>query len=82
MKLKFIVPILLFLAIGTESCKKNLEETPYSFLSANTVFSNEAGLKQATLGIYDSWRADPIFDQFYQWALAEVGQQYVTAGQS
>jgi len=75
-----MIPVLLFLAIGTESCKKNLEETSYSFLSANTVFSNLTGLQQASLGIYDSWRADPIFDQFYQWALAEVGQQYVTAG--
>lgn len=82
MKLKFIIPILLFLAISTESCKKNLEETAYSFLSGNTVFSNEAGLKQATLGVYDSWRADPNFDPFYQWALAECGQQYVTAGQT
>lgn len=72
--------MILFIAISTESCKKNLEETAYAFLSANTVFSNEAGLKQATLGIYDSWRADPNFDPFYQWALAEVGQQYVTSG--
>ena len=80
MKLKFIIPILLFLAISTESCKKNLEETAYSFLSTNTVFSNEAGLLQATLGIYDSWRADPNFDPVYQWVLAEAGQQYVTAG--
>jgi hypothetical protein len=82
MKFKFILPIILFIAISMESCKKNLEETSYSFLSANTVFSNEAGLKQATLGIYDSWRADPNFDPFYQWVLAECGQQYVTAGQS
>lgn len=81
MKLKFIIPVLLFLAIGTESCKKNLEETPYSFLSTSTVFSNETGLQQATLGIYDSWRAYPNPEPFYQWALAECGQQYVTAGQ-
>jgi starch-binding outer membrane protein, SusD/RagB family len=80
MKFRFILPMLLFLLIVTESCKKNLEETPYSFLSEKTVFSNEAGLKQAILGVYGSWREDPIFDAFYQWALAECGQQYVTSG--
>ncbi|MEO9021825.1 MAG: RagB/SusD family nutrient uptake outer membrane protein [Ginsengibacter sp.] len=80
MKLKFIIPALLITAICTESCKKNLEETAYSFLSTNTVFSSETGLKQATLGVYDSWRADPIFDPVYQWTLAEAGQQYVTSG--
>ena len=78
MKFKFILPILLIIVISTESCKKNLEETSYSFLSSNTVFSNEAGLKQATLGVYDSWRADPNFDPFYQWVLAESGQRFVT----
>jgi len=82
MKSKLILPIILLIAIGTVSCKKNLKETAYSFLSGNTVFSNEIGLKQTTLGIYDSWRADPNFDPFYQWVLAECGQQYVTAGQS
>jgi hypothetical protein len=64
MKLKLILPLIFLIAICTESCKKNLEETAYSFLSGNTVFSNEAGLKEATLGIYDSWRADPNFDPF------------------
>lgn len=82
MKSKLILPLILLIAICSESCKKNLEETAYSFLSGNTVFANEAGLKEATLGIYDSWRGDPNFDPFYQWALAESGQQYVTAGQS
>ncbi|MCO5236457.1 MAG: RagB/SusD family nutrient uptake outer membrane protein [Chitinophagaceae bacterium] len=82
MKSKFILPVILFIAISAASCKKNLEETAYSFLSANTVFSTEAGLKQATLGIYDSWRANPSWDIFYQWVLAEVGQRYVTAGMS
>ncbi|HRP57051.1 RagB/SusD family nutrient uptake outer membrane protein [Agriterribacter sp.] len=80
MRFKFIFPILLFMVFSAVSCKKNLEETAYSFLSANTVFSTEAGLRQATLGVYDSWRADPPWDIFYQWILAEVGQQYVTAG--
>lgn len=82
MKSKYCMPFLLLFVICSESCKKNLEETPYSFLSTGTVFANEAGLKQATLGIYDSWRADPNFDPFYQWALAEAGQQYVAAGQN
>lgn len=81
MKSKLILPVILLIAISTVSCKKNLKETAYSFLSGNTVFSNETGLKQATLGIYDSWRADPNFEPFFQWVLAECGQQYVTAGQ-
>lgn len=80
MKLKIIFPLIFFVSFGSLSCKKNLDETAYSFLSANTVFSNEAGLKQATLGIYNSWRAFPSWDIFYEWMLCEVGQQYVTAG--
>jgi hypothetical protein len=81
MKLKFILPVLLFLVIGIASCKKNLEETPFSFLSGKTVFSDEQGLKEATLGVYQSWVIYPFWYSWYRFILAEAGSRYATAGQ-
>lgn len=68
------------LAIGMGSCKKNLEEEPYSSLSPASAFANETALKQTTLGVYQSWTATPFFDVFFRFILAECGHRYATAG--
>ena len=68
------INIIIILAISLISCKKDLKETPYSTLSPGTIFTNEAGLKQATVGIYQGWTGGSYnvngFAPFYRWALA------------
>lgn len=82
MKLKLFISLLLFVLFGTEACKKNLDETPYSFMNQKVVFSNEDGLKEATLGVYESWiNSSPFIFPYFRFILAESGQKYVTAGQ-
>lgn len=89
MKNKILLPMLFLLATIIQSCKKDLIEKPYSTLSPSTIFTSETGLKQATLGIYQSWTAtyftqdhryDNIFDVVHRFALSETGHQYATAG--
>lgn len=86
---KILIPTVLILTMGMQSCKKDLEETPYSTISPGTIFTSEAGLKQATLGIYQSWTAtnftsdkpfDNIFDVYYRFTLTETGHLYVAPG--
>lgn len=91
MKKIFIAFLLLLTLAGTQSCKKNLEEVPYSSLSSTNVFTTEQGLKLATMGIYLTWVntgwqgssfAHGIFDPIRRFVLSEVGQQYATGGTS
>ena len=69
--------VLLFLF---SACKENLEEKPFSSLSSSSVFANEDGLKNATLGVYQSWTATPFFDVFFRFVLSECGHRYATNG--
>jgi len=89
MRIKILLPFIFVLVTIIPSCKKDLKEKPYSTLSPSTIFTSETGLKQATLGIYQSWTAtyftqdhryDNIFDIVYRFALSETGHQYATAG--
>ncbi len=84
-----ILPVIFILAVLHQSCKKDLTEVPYSTLSPSTIFVNETGLSQATLGIYQSWTAtyftqahryDNIFDICDRWALLEGGHRYQAPG--
>jgi len=86
---RIIVPLVLIFTVGVQSCKKDLVEKPYSTLSPVNVFTSESGLKQATLGIYQSWTAtyftadNPygnIFDVIYRFTLTETGHQYAAPG--
>ena len=75
-----IFPAIALVLLSVTSCKKELEEQPFSSLSSTTVFADEAGLKNATLGVYQSWTAMPFFDVFFRFVLAESGHRYATAG--
>jgi len=57
------------------ACKKSLEESPYSSLSNTQVFTDEAGLKKATLGIYSGFTNAP-WTTAYRFYFGECGQQY------
>ncbi|MFT3702922.1 MAG: RagB/SusD family nutrient uptake outer membrane protein [Agriterribacter sp.] len=79
--------IFLVIAFGTmlfvaPSCKKSLEEEPYSSLSSANVYSSEDGLKKATFGIYDGYVLKPWLYQFFYYVLTETGHQYSTFGTS
>jgi hypothetical protein len=80
MRRNILLLLFVVVVIGMGSCKKNLEEKPYSSLSPASAFANEASLKETTLGIYESWTATPFFDPFNRFVLAECGHQYATAG--
>lgn len=67
-------------AIALSSCKKNLEEHPYSTLSSTEVFNSETGLKEATLGIYQTYTEGWV-TTWYRFGAAETGHQYATQGQ-
>ncbi|CAG5016721.1 SusD-like protein P25 [Dyadobacter sp. CECT 9275] len=62
------------------SCKDNLDEKPFSALSKEEVFKDEAGLKQATYGVYQSWTAPDYTDVLNRFILTESGHRYATAG--
>ena len=70
----------LIIVLVTTSCKKDLDETPFSTLSPSDVYTNEDGLKKATLGIYQSWTSMPSLDVFFRFVLAESGHKYATSG--
>src|ERR1043166_4443358 len=80
MRIKIFLYISLVLVITMGSCKKNLEEKPYSSLSPASAFADETSLKETTLGIYQSWTSTPFFDVFDRFVLSECGHQYATAG--
>lgn len=62
------------------SCKKNLEEHPYSSISSVQVFTNEDGLNKATLGIYQAY-VETWPTTWWRFGAAETGHQYSTQGQ-
>jgi hypothetical protein len=45
MRIKILLPISFVLAFGMGSCKKNLEEKPFSSLSPASAFANETAFK-------------------------------------
>ncbi|ULQ55341.1 RagB/SusD family nutrient uptake outer membrane protein [Flavihumibacter rivuli] len=63
------------------SCNKELEETPYSFISPENVFSNEDGLKRATLGAYANFSEYPWYNTLMTFYYSECGYRYSSFGQ-
>ncbi len=83
--MKFIkIPALITAVVSclilNSSCKKNLEEHPYSSISSSAVFNSEDGLKKATLGIYQTY-VETWPTTWYRFGAAETGHQYATQGQ-
>jgi len=78
MKIHIIFAALLFLSLI--SCKDNLEEKPFSSLSNEVVFKDEAGLNQATIGVYQAWTAPDFSATSNRFILTESGHRYATAG--
>ncbi len=77
--------IYLLIAVGSlafmaPSCKKGLEEHPYSSLAASSVFGSEDGLKKTVFGIYDGYVLKPWLYQFFYFSLTETGHQYASFG--
>lgn len=50
----FTIGIAAALLTGVTSCKKQLEEKPFSFISPNNFYQNEADAKTAVNGIYSA----------------------------
>lgn len=50
----FTIGIAAVLLTGVSSCKKQLEEKPFSFISPNNFYQNEADAKTAVNGIYSA----------------------------
>jgi len=63
-----------------QSCKKQLEEHPYSSLSSSNVFVNEDGLKKAIYGVYQGFYGPNFFTPFFLFELTETEQRYSTFG--
>jgi len=80
MKLKIYFSAMLLLVLGLQSCKDSLDEVPYSSLNQEQVFSDEEGLKKATLGVYQSYTASNYSDIVNRFILSESGHRYSTAG--
>ncbi len=80
--MKSIHSIILILLILTISCKKGLEEKPYSSLPPSLVFTDESGLKKATLGVYQSWTHTDgdASDAIQRFVLTESINRYVAPG--
>jgi hypothetical protein len=79
-KLPALITAVVSCLILNSSCKKNLEEHPYSSISSSAVFNSEDGLKKATLGIYQTY-VESWPTTWYRFGAAETGQQYATQGQ-
>lgn len=56
---------LILLAILSGSCKKQLEEDPYSYFDGNTFFANADEARAATLGVYEAMSTDNGGYRFY-----------------
>lgn len=80
MKLKIFCALLLVVTAGASSCKKQLEEVPFSSLSPDNVYTNEEGLKKVTYGVYQSWVTMDFYGVYYRFVLSESGHRYATAG--
>lgn len=79
-KLPALITAVISCMVINSSCKKNLEEHPYSSISSSTVFNSEDGLKKATLGIYQTY-VESWPTTWYRFGAAETGHQYATQGQ-
>ncbi|MGN6435020.1 MAG: RagB/SusD family nutrient uptake outer membrane protein [Agriterribacter sp.] len=80
MKFRIIIALTMLMALGSVSCKKGLDEVPFSSLSPDNVFTDEEGLKKVTYGVYQSWVAMDFYGVYYRFVLAESGHRYATAG--
>ncbi|MBO9571170.1 MAG: RagB/SusD family nutrient uptake outer membrane protein [Chitinophagaceae bacterium] len=80
--MKSIINIAFVLSILFVSCKKQLEETPYSSLPPEQVFKDEAGLKKATLGAYQSWTftGNDMSETLQRFVLVEGSNRYAAPG--
>lgn len=72
--------IALVVAMSAISCKKELEEVPFSSLSPDNVYTDEEGLKKVTYGVYQSWVNMDFYGVYYRFVLSESGHRYATAG--
>jgi starch-binding outer membrane protein, SusD/RagB family len=63
--------------ISTSSCKKQLEEVPYSFLSPNNFYKNEADAKAAINGVYNELYTYDLFIQPF-WNLTLLDDDHVS----
>ncbi|MCF0069092.1 RagB/SusD family nutrient uptake outer membrane protein [Dyadobacter sp. CY261] len=72
--------VMLLAALAITSCKDNLEESPYSSLGKDVAFTDEDGLNQATIGVYQAWTTTDHSDIYNRFILAESGHRYATAG--
>lgn len=79
-KFIFILTSCFFLT-GILSCNKQLEETPFSFISPENVFNSEDGLKRATLGVYANFAEYPWYNTLMTFIYCEVGHRYTSFGQ-
>ena len=80
--MKSIINIAVIFSILFVSCKKQLEETPFSSLPPELVFKDEAGLKKATLGAYQSWTftGNDISEAIQRFVLVEGSNRYAAPG--
>src|SRR3981081_730188 len=80
-----IFTAVILISLCFYGCKKNLVEKPYSSLPSSAVFSSETGLKQATLGIYETYdnggSYGGAFTNVWRFMLADQGQMYSAQGQ-
>ena len=79
-KIAVLTTLVVSCMVFNSSCKKNLEEQPYSSLLSSNVFNNEDGLKKATLGVYQTY-VQNWTNTWYRFGAAETGHQYATMGQ-
>lgn len=79
-KIAILTTVVVSCMVFNSSCKKNLEELPYSSLSSSDVFNNEDGLKKATLGIYQTY-IENWTNTWYRFGASETGHKYATMGQ-
>lgn len=79
-KFLFIPAAIFTIAVILSSCKKNLEEHPFSTQAIDQVFNSETGLKEATLGIYQTY-TEVWETTWYRFGAAETGQRYAAPGQ-
>jgi hypothetical protein len=65
------------LVLGISSCKKQLEEVPYSFLSPNNFYQNEADAKAAINGVYNELYTYDMYIQPF-WNLTLLDDDHVS----
>lgn len=74
---KFLIALVAGLYMLTTSCKKALEETPFSFYSPENFYKNESDAKAAINGVYSALYT---WDMFYQpfWDIITLDDDHVS----